>query len=135
MQELDLAATLRELPDEQRGWHTERRSVQCTSCRAVMVFEPSRVGQNCEFCGSPALVDYQAIKAPISPQGVLPFRIDGARVRDDLAQQVVRPVAPRHERLVDTLKSPYIRLDLRRPGALPVGSRSRPLLLRAGGGP
>ena len=108
MQELDLAATLRELPDEQRGWHTERRSVQCTSCRAVMVFEPSRVGQNCEFCGSPALVDYQAIKAPISPQGVLPFRIDGARARRPaplVAQQGFAPSRLATSALVDTLKS------------------------------
>ena len=50
--------------------------MQCQSCHAVMVFDPARVGQNCEFCGSPALVDYDEIKAPIRPQGVLPFRID-----------------------------------------------------------
>ena len=112
VQELDLAATLRELPEEQRGWHTERRSVQCTSCRAVMVFEPSRVGQNCEFCGSPALVDYQAIKAPISPQGVLPFRIDAARVRDDLRRwwrsKWFAPSRLATSALVDTLRSLYI---------------------------
>ena len=33
--ELDLAAALRELPDEQRGWLAEKRSVQCQSCKAV----------------------------------------------------------------------------------------------------
>jgi predicted RNA-binding Zn-ribbon protein involved in translation (DUF1610 family) len=112
VQELDLAATLRELPDEERGWQTERRSVQCTSCRAVMVFEPSRVGQNCEFCGSPALVDYQAIKAPISPQGVLPFRIDAARVRGDMRRwwrsKWFAPSRLSATALVDTLKSLYI---------------------------
>jgi hypothetical protein len=56
IQELDLAAALRELPDDQRGWLVERRSIQCRSCKAVMVYDPARVGQNCEFCGSPALV-------------------------------------------------------------------------------
>ncbi len=55
--ELDLVAALRALPAEARSWHEQRRSVQCQSCRAVMVFELARVGQNCEFCGSPALVD------------------------------------------------------------------------------
>jgi hypothetical protein len=55
--EQDLVTALRELPDEARGWQAVRRSVQCQSCRAVMVFEAARVGQNCEFCGSPALVD------------------------------------------------------------------------------
>jgi hypothetical protein len=49
-----------------------------------MVFDPERVGQNCEFCGSPALVSYDEIKAPIRPQGVLPFRVDKNRVRDDI---------------------------------------------------
>jgi len=76
--ETDLVTALRDLPDEERGWLTERRSVQCTSCKAVMVFDPARVGQHCEFCGAPTLVDYTAIKAPIRPQGVLPFRIDAA---------------------------------------------------------
>ena len=60
------------------GHVTARHSVQCQSCHAVMVFDPARVGQNCEFCGSPALVDYTEIKSPIRPQGVLPFRIDAA---------------------------------------------------------
>ena len=75
IQELDLVKTLRELPEDQRGWQAEKRSVQCQSCRAVMVFDPTRVGQNCEFCGSPALVDYQEIKAPIRPQSLLPFKV------------------------------------------------------------
>ena len=82
--ELDLVTALRELPENERGWQTERRSVQCQSCRAVMVFDPARVGQNCEFCGSPALVPYEEIKSPIRPQGVLPFRVDTDRVRDDI---------------------------------------------------
>ena len=84
VQEIDLVTAVRELPDDERGWLAEKRSVQCQSCHAVMVFEPDRVGQNCEFCGSPALVDYTEIKAPIRPQGVLPFRVEGNRVRDEV---------------------------------------------------
>jgi hypothetical protein len=72
------------MPEDERGWQTERRSVQCQSCKAVMVYDPARVGQNCEFCGSPALVSYDEIKAPIRPHGLLPFRIDRGRVRDDI---------------------------------------------------
>ena len=110
--ELDLVKALRELPDEERGWQTERRSVQCQSCRAVMVFDPARVGQNCEFCGSPALVDYQEIRAPIRPQGVLPFRVDASRVRDDIRRWwKSRWFAPGRlaiAALVDTIKSLYI---------------------------
>ena len=110
--ELDLVMALRALPDEARSWHEQRRSVQCQSCRAVMVFELARVGQNCEFCGSPALVDYAEIKAPIRPQGVLPFRVDGNRVRDAMRDWWRRkwfaPGALARRALVDTVHSLYI---------------------------
>ena len=82
IQEIDLVKTLRELPEELRGWNAERRTVKCRSCHAVSVFEPERVGQNCDFCGSTSLVDYDEIKAPIRPQSLLPFKLDKGRVRD-----------------------------------------------------
>jgi hypothetical protein len=110
--ELDLVRALRELPEAERGWQTTRRSVQCQSCRAVMVFDPARVGQNCEFCGSPALVDYQEIKAPIRPQGVLPFTIDTSRVRDDIrrwwSSRWFAPGRLASRALVDKVHSLYI---------------------------
>ena len=49
-----------------------------------MVYDPERVGQNCEFCGSPALVAYEEIKAPIRPQSLLPFKITAGQVRDKM---------------------------------------------------
>jgi len=110
--ELDLVAALRELPDDERGWQTERRSVQCQSCRAVMVFDPSRVGQQCEFCGSPALVSYDEIKSPIRPQGILPFKIDRSRVRDSIRRwwrrKWLAPGRLARAALVDTVSSLYI---------------------------
>jgi hypothetical protein len=110
--EIDLVTALRDLPEEERGWQTERRSVQCQSCKAVMVFDPARVGQNCEFCGSPALVAYDEIKAPIKPSGVLPFKIDTARVRDDIRRwwrsKWLAPGRLFRTALVDTVKSLYI---------------------------
>ncbi len=110
--EIDLVATLRALPEEARGWQDARRSEQCQSCRAVMVFESARVGQNCEFCGSPALVDYTEIKAPIRPQGVLPFRVDASRVRDSIRgwwrSKWFAPGALARAALVDTVRSIYI---------------------------
>jgi Zn finger protein HypA/HybF involved in hydrogenase expression len=110
--EIDLVTTLRELPDEERGWQTERRSVQCQSCKAVMVYDPQRVGQNCEFCGSPALVGYEEIKAPIRPHGVLPFRIDKNRVRDDIRRwwrsKWLAPGKLAKSAMVDTVHSLYI---------------------------
>jgi predicted RNA-binding Zn-ribbon protein involved in translation (DUF1610 family) len=112
IQELDLIKALRELPDDERGWQTERRTVQCQSCKAVMVYEPNRVGQNCEFCGSPALVDYQEIKAPIRPQSVLPFKITQNQIRDSLrrwyASKWFAPGALKRRALVDQVKGLYI---------------------------
>ena len=53
--------------------------VQCRSCKAVSAFAAERVGQRCEFCGSPALVPYEDTRAPIRPQSLLPFKVSEAR--------------------------------------------------------
>lgn len=84
IREIDLVKTLRELGEDERGWQEARHSVQCQSCKAVQVFEAERVGQKCEFCGSPALVDYEEIRSPIRPQGILPFKINRETVRKTL---------------------------------------------------
>ncbi len=90
----------------------QRRSVQCQSCKAIMTYDATRVGQNCEFCGSPALVAYDEIKSPIRPEGVLPFRIDHGRVRDDIRRwwrgKWLAPGRLAKAALVDTVKSLYI---------------------------
>ena len=110
--ELDLVAMLRDLPAEQRGWDTARRSVQCQSCRAVMVFDPAKVGKNCDFCGSPALVDYEELQAPIRPQSLLPFKISQSDVRDRMkrwyAGRWFAPNAFKHKSLIDQLHGLYV---------------------------
>ncbi len=112
IQEIDLVKTLREMPDDLRGWQAERRSVQCRSCRAVMVFDPQRVGQNCEFCGSPALVDYQEVKSPIRPQSLLPFKVSQSQVRETIrhwyASKWFAPGTLKKRALVDTLHGVYV---------------------------
>ena len=112
IEEIDLVRALRETPEEQRGWATETRSVQCQSCRAVSVFDPRRVGQNCDFCGSPSLVDYQEIKAPIRPQSLLPFKVTESqvreRIRDWWAGKWLAPSALKRRALVDTVSGVYI---------------------------
>ncbi len=103
---------LRESAAAERDRSHERRSVQCQSCKAIMVYDASRVGQNCEFCGSPALVPYDAIKSPIRPEGVLPFKVDRSRVRDDIRHwwrsKWLAPGRLAKAALVDTVKSLYI---------------------------
>ena len=110
--ENDLAAALAASKDTPDTWKQQQRTVQCQSCRAVMVYDAARVGQNCEFCGSPALVAYQEIKSPISPKGLLPFRIDRHRVRDDIRRwwrsKWLAPGKLAKTALVDTVHSVYI---------------------------
>jgi hypothetical protein len=112
IEELDLVKALREMPDDQRGWLTEKRTVQCKSCKAVSVFDPQRVGQRCEFCGSPELVDYEEIKAPIRPQSLLPFRVAETAVREQIRRwyksKWLAPGALKSRALVDTVKGIYI---------------------------
>ena len=110
--ENDLAKALRELPDEARGWLAEKRTVQCQSCKAVSVFDPERVGQNCQFCGSPSLVDYKEIKAPIRPQGLLPFKVSEGQVREQIrrwyASKWLAPGKLKSRALVDRVRGVYI---------------------------
>lgn len=110
--EHDLARALRELPDAARGWQAEKRTVQCQSCKAVSVFDPERVGQNCSFCGSPALVDYKELKDPIRPQGLLPFKVSESQVREQIrrwyASKWLAPGALKRRALVDTVGGVYI---------------------------
>ena len=112
IEELDLAKALRELPDEDRGWQTEKRAVQCQSCKAVSVFDPDRVGQNCDFCGSPKLVDYQEIKAPIRPRSLLPFTVTESTVREQIrkwyASKWLAPNTLKTRALVDRVHGVYI---------------------------
>src|SRR6187399_3231228 len=42
--ENDLAAALRSIPDDQRGWQAQKTSVRCQSCQAISVFDSTRVG-------------------------------------------------------------------------------------------
>ena len=110
--EHDLVKALREIPDAERGWIEARRTVQCQSCKAVSVFEPGRVGQNCEFCGSPSLLDYQEIRAPIRPQGILPFKVDAGHVREQIRRwfgsKWLAPSNLKSRAMVDRVSGIYI---------------------------
>lgn len=112
IEEIDLVRTLRETPDDLRGWQATTSSVQCQSCKAVMVFDAARVGQNCEFCGSPALVSYDEVRPPIRPQSLLPFTVSTAQVRETIrhwyASKWLAPNAFKRRALVDTLHGLYI---------------------------
>jgi hypothetical protein len=112
VKEHDLAAALRALPEAQRGWERTRTSVQCQSCKAISLFEPDRVAQRCEFCGSPAIVAYEQTRAPIVPESVLPFKIGESQVREDVrgwyGKRWFAPNRLKRAALTDTLHGLYI---------------------------
>jgi Zn finger protein HypA/HybF involved in hydrogenase expression len=84
--ESDLAEALRALPDEERGWAAERKTVKCQSCQAISVFDEKRVAQACDFCGSPALMSMDDVQSPIRPGSQLPFQISESTVRESIRQ-------------------------------------------------
>lgn len=86
VEESDLVTALRAIPDDQRGWVAERKTVRCQSCNAISVFDEKRVAQNCDFCGSPSLISVDDIKAPIRPSSLLPFKVAEGKVREDIRQ-------------------------------------------------
>lgn len=112
VEEIDLVTALRELPEELRGWESIRRTVRCRSCDAVSVFDPERVGQNCDFCGSPELVDYDEIKSPIRPLSLLPFQIPELDAKDLLRRwfgtKWLAPGSFKKAAFFDTIRGIYL---------------------------
>ena len=112
VEEIDLVATLRELPDELRGWQAEKSTVRCRSCDAVTVFDPEVVGKGCSFCGAPQLVSYDEIKPPIRPQSVLPFTfkkrdVEGA-ARAWFKKKWLAPNTFKRNAAVDRVRGVYV---------------------------
>lgn len=84
IEENDLVAALRSMPEDQRGWAAERKTVRCQNCQAISVFNETRVAQRCDFCGSPSLISVDDIQAPIRPGSVLPFKVAETAVREQI---------------------------------------------------
>lgn len=112
IREHDLVSALRSIPDDQRGWRTEKTSVRCQSCQAISVFDPSRVGQRCDFCGSSSLVPYEEIKEAFSPESVLPMQSSETKVRETIrtwyGSRFWAPNALRNSAMTDQVRGLYI---------------------------
>src|SRR5690348_11616518 len=110
--EHDLVAALRGIPDSQRGWQAEKISVKCQSCQAISVFDPGKVGQRCDFCGSTALVPYEEIKDAFRPESLLPMKLSENQVRDAMRRwygnRWFAPNLLKRTALTDTVKGLYI---------------------------
>lgn len=110
--EHDLVATLRSIPDSERGWQAQKISVQCQSCRAISVFDPDKVARRCDFCGSTALVPYEQTKDVFRPESLLPFKISEPQARDAIrtwyGRQWLAPNRFRLKAITDTVKGIYL---------------------------
>jgi len=110
--EHDLEAALAGTGDERRGYSIETVKVKCQNCHAISVFEPTRVAQRCDFCGSPSIVPYQETRDAITPESLLPVKLDEPRVRDIIkgwvASRWFAPDALKSGALTDTLKAVYL---------------------------
>lgn len=112
IRENDLATALRSIPESQRGWAPDQVSVKCQSCQAISVFQAGRVAQRCDFCGSPALVPYDAMQAPIHPESLLPFLVPEPTVRESIRKWYgshwFAPSKLKSRALTDTLHGAYL---------------------------
>jgi ribosomal protein S27E len=112
VREHDLVSALRGIPDDARGWQAKKVSVKCQSCQAISVFDETRVGQRCDFCGSSALVPYEEIKASFRPESLLPIQLSETRVRDAIRQwygsRWFAPNKLKRAALTDTVKGIYV---------------------------
>jgi hypothetical protein len=112
IREHDLAEALRAIPASRRGWEADRRAVQCQSCRAISLFQSARVAQRCDFCGSPAILPYEATRAPIVPESVLPFRVTEPAVREAMRRwygsRWFAPNRLKRAALTDTVHGLYV---------------------------
>ncbi len=109
--EHDLVEALRGL-DGNRGWQAERIQVRCQSCQAISVFDPTRVGQRCDFCGSSSLVPYEEVKDAFRPESLLAFKLSENQVRDAVrawyGSRWFAPNALGSKAMTDQLKGIYI---------------------------
>ncbi len=112
IKENDLAEALNNIGEEARGWDAEKKSVKCQSCQAISVFDPARVAQRCDFCGSSALVPYEQINAPIRPESLLEFKVPETQVRESIrvwyGSRFWAPNALKSRALTDTIHGIYL---------------------------
>jgi predicted RNA-binding Zn-ribbon protein involved in translation (DUF1610 family) len=111
--EHDLLAALGQITrDPNRPDPEARISVQCQSCKAVSRFDPSRVAQRCDFCGSPAIVPYTATDRTIHPGSLLPFRVSESEVRESIRRwygsRWFAPNRLKRGAMTDTVRGVYI---------------------------
>jgi len=110
--ENDLLEALRNVGSGERGLQTERKAVKCQSCQAITLFDPQRVAQRCDFCGSSAIIPVEQQGATIRPECLLEFKISEDQVRDSVhkwyGSRWFAPNALKRRALTDTVHGIYL---------------------------
>lgn len=110
--EHDLDAMLARLGESATTVSTAERKVQCTHCHAVLTRAASNVGQSCDFCGSPEMLDYDEIEAPIRPESLLPAIVSKEKayhsLKAFLASKWFAPNDLKKRNLVDRIHGVYL---------------------------
>jgi len=110
--EHDLAAALSQIPADQRGWQAAKTTVRCQSCKALSVFDPDKIGQRCEFCGSAQLVPYTEVQDAFRPESLLPLKLSEPQARDLIRRwykrQWLAPNALHKKAMTDTVRAVYL---------------------------
>lgn len=60
--------------------------VECSGCHAQITFEPPEVAGNCPFCNTHITAQPHAASPIITPEGILPFKIDQKTARHRLSK-------------------------------------------------
>ncbi len=76
------------------------------------MFDPARVAQRCDFCGSSALIPVEQQAAPIRPESLLEFKLPESQVRDVVrawyGSRWFAPNALKGRALTDTVHGIYL---------------------------
>jgi ribosomal protein S27E/uncharacterized membrane protein YidH (DUF202 family) len=110
--EHDLAAALRNMQGEKRGWARTARMIKCRQCQAISVFDAAKQAKGCEFCGASAIVEYDETEDVIRPEGILPIQVSEPQARDAIRSWYGKlwwaPNALKKRAMTDTAKGMYL---------------------------
>lgn len=61
---------------------TSALEVACPGCHAELTFQPPEVAKQCPFCATPIVTQAHSASPVITPEGLLPFRLNDKAARD-----------------------------------------------------
>src|SRR5262245_12254133 len=81
-----LLPRLGDRPDSGRDWQPRATHLRCRACQSLVAYDAHIVGRTCEACGTPGLVPSDETGVPVTPSGILPFRVGEADARTKVTE-------------------------------------------------